>query len=56
VTKTVDAARGRWPEIFGNLGLPDGTWRKNCPICGGKDRIADRQGRRRLAYCQQCGP
>jgi putative DNA primase/helicase len=59
MSSTVDDARGRWPEIFGRLGLPDGTWRKKkgpCPICGGRDRYRwtdkDDDG---WGFCQQCG-
>lgn len=46
--KTVDAVRGRWPEIFQYYGLPPVTgnkhWPKECPICGkkGKFRIDDK--------------
>ncbi len=46
--KTVDAVRGRWPEIFKYYNLPPVTgnkhWPKECPICGkkGKFRIDDK--------------
>ncbi|EPT4022360.1 DUF7146 domain-containing protein [Enterobacter roggenkampii] len=48
--KTVEAARGRWPEIFEYYGLPPVTgknhYKGECPVCGarGKYRVDDRDG------------
>ncbi|MGV3346384.1 primase-helicase zinc-binding domain-containing protein [Enterobacteriaceae bacterium LUAb1] len=40
--KTVDAVRGRWPEIFKAFGLPPVTGKKHyhgeCPVCGKKGK------------------
>lgn len=49
--KTVEAALGKWPQIFKALGLPPVTglkhWAKECPVCGrkGKYRCDDKEGR-----------
>ncbi|MCG8355766.1 MAG: toprim domain-containing protein [Kiloniellales bacterium] len=58
--RTVNAARGRWPEILSRLGI-DRSFLRNrhgpCPLCGGKDRFRfdDRDGTGSY-YCNQCGP
>ncbi|MBE5251753.1 DUF7146 domain-containing protein [Mixta mediterraneensis] len=49
--KTVEAAVGKWPQIFKAFGLPPVTglkhWAKECPVCDrkGKFRIDDKDGR-----------
>lgn len=48
--KTIDAAKGRWAEIFEHYGLPPITGKNHfkgeCPVCGrrGKYRCDDHQG------------
>lgn len=49
--KTVEAVRGRWPEIFQHYDLPPVTGKNHfkgeCPVCGrkGKFRIDNKDGR-----------
>jgi putative DNA primase/helicase len=56
---TIDAARGRWREVFAALGVPEGylTGKHGpCPLCGGKDRFrfTDRSGDGDY-FCNNCG-
>jgi putative DNA primase/helicase len=58
--KTVDRARGRWPEILARCGVDRKFLRRNrhgpCPLCGGRDRyrFTDEHGSGSY-FCNQCG-
>lgn len=52
-----DEVRGRWPGIFGALGIDVGEGKhKPCPNCGGEDRFRfdDKDGGGTY-FCNQCG-
>ncbi|MCS6304899.1 MAG: DUF3987 domain-containing protein [Nitrospira sp.] len=55
-----DAARGRWRDILGRLGIavpPTPMQHGPCPECGGKDRFRfDDLDGRGTWYCNQCVP
>jgi hypothetical protein len=58
--RTADRARGHWPEILAELGIPRKALNgkhQSCLFCGGKDRAwftnYDDAG---LYYCNQCNP
>lgn len=57
--KTIDAARGKWPDILNRLGVNRSflTGRHcPCPACGGKDRFRfDNQDGSGSFICGQCG-
>ncbi|MEE9271255.1 MAG: DUF3987 domain-containing protein, partial [Candidatus Krumholzibacteria bacterium] len=52
------AAQGRWPMIFGSLGIqvsPSPMKHGPCPACGGRDRFRfDDQDGRGTWFCNQC--
>ena len=54
-----ERARGKWPSILIELGVPPAILDKRnhpCPFCGGKDRFrfTDLEGEGWF-YCNQCG-
>jgi putative DNA primase/helicase len=60
MSRTVEAARGRWPGILEHFGI-DSSYLRNrhgpCPLCGGRDRFRfDDKGGSGSYYCSQCGP
>jgi putative DNA primase/helicase len=58
IEKTVDRARGQWPEILRRLGVDARYLRKRhgpCPVCGGKDRFRFDDRHEGWHYCNQCG-
>ena len=59
MTKTADAARGKWKGILLQLGAPAQALRDKhgpCPFCEGKDRFRwDDKGGTGSFFCSQCG-
>lgn len=57
--KTVDAAKGKWPEILKHFGVDERYLRNKhmeCPLCGGTNRFRfDDKGGEGTYYCNQCG-
>lgn len=55
-----EQARGRWPMILSQYGIPDQYLKDRhgpCPLCGGKDRYRfDNKDGNGTYYCNQCGP
>ena len=55
-----NSARGHWPYILSNIGIPEHYLRNchgPCPVCGGRDRFRwdDKNGSGSF-YCNNCGP
>lgn len=58
VSNTVNAAKGRWPQLLPLLGINVAANGNHtpCPVCGGKDRFRfDNQEGRGTWVCNQCG-
>lgn len=59
MSRTMDAARGKWRGILLQLGVPEQALRDKhgpCPLCGGKDRYRwDNKGGNGTYFCAQCG-
>ncbi len=46
MSRTVDAARGHWPDILVRFGIDESYLRNRhgpCPLCGGRDRFTIRR-------------
>lgn len=58
--RTVDRARGRWPDVLAGLGVESRFLANKhgpCPLCGGRDRFRfDNRDGSGSYYCNQCGP
>ena len=59
VTEVIQAANGRWPQVFTSLGItiPQHGRHGPCPVCGGTDRFRfdDKEGRGTW-FCNKCDP